>query len=232
MNKNKYVFDKEKAKLNEWQLLDVVDNDKEITQPNICYWIGDEYPSFSMFYDEEKDCIREKTQYEKLVHKEYTLQEGEYLDGKEIKFIPRPEQDSMFWRWNEVKWEFDFIEWKKSLEQQLFMIRNNAMHKDIKYNDFVFRMLPVDIENFKERALGVTLGLTQLTDITEWRLKNDEVHNFTIKEILDIFAMWGKRKIDIFEKFNKLYVDFMNIIEEDELRQFMLNVENIYNERE
>lgn len=229
---SKYIFDKEKAKLNEWKLLDIVDNDKEITQSNVCYWVGDEYPSFSMLYDEEKDCIREKTKYEKYILKEYTLQDGEYIENNEIKYKEKPKQDEWFWHWKDSEWQFDFIEWKKSLEQKLFEIRNSAMHKDIKYNDFVFRMLPVDIENFKERALGVTLGLTQLTDITEWRLKNDEVHNFTIKEILDIFAMWGKRKIDIFEKFNKLYVDFMNIIDEDELRQFMLNVENIYNERE
>ena len=43
----------------------------------------------------------------------------------------------MFWKWDKVKWEFDFIEWKKSLEQQLFMIRNNAMHKDMKYDNFI-----------------------------------------------------------------------------------------------
>lgn len=229
---SKYIFDKEKAKLNEWQLLDVVDNNKEITQPNICYYVGNEYPSFSMFYDEEKDCIREKTQYEKYILKEYTLQDGEYIENNEIKYKEKPKQDEWFWYWKDFEWQFDFIEWKKSLEQKLFEIRNNAMHKDIKYNNFVFRMLPVDIDNFKERALQVALGMTQLNDIIEWRLKNDEVHNFTIKEILDILGIWGKRKIDIFEKFNKLYVDFMNIIDEDELRQFMLNVENIYNERE
>lgn len=226
---SKYIFDKEKAKLNEWQLLDVIDDDKEITQSNICYWVGNEYPSFSMFYDEEKDCIREKTQYEKLVYKEYKLQEGEYLDGKEIKFIPRPEKDSMFWKWNEVKWEFDFMEWKKSLEQKLFTIRNNAMHKDIKYDNFIFRMLPVDIDNFKERALQVALGVAQLNDITEWRLKNDEVHQFTIKEILDVLGMWGKRKIDIFEKFNKLYVKFLMEVDEDGLREFMKGVEEEWN---
>lgn len=229
---SKYIFDKEKAKLNEWQLLDVIDENKEITQSNVCYWVGDEYPSFSMFYDEEKDCIREKTQYEKYLLKEYTLQDGEYIEDKEIKYKEKPKQDEWFWHWKDFEWQFDFIEWKKSLEQKLFEIRNNAMHKDIEYNNFVFRMLPVDIENFKERALGVALGLTQLNDITEWRLKNDEVHQFTIKEILDILGMWGKRKIEIFEKFNKLYVDFMQILDEDELRQFMLNVENIYNERE
>lgn len=226
---SKYIFDKEKAKLNQWQLLDIVDDNKEITQSNVCYWVGDEYPSFSMFYDEEKDCIREKTQYEKLVYKEYELQDGEYLDGKEIKFIPRPEKDSMFWKWDKVKWEFDFIEWKKSLEQQLFMIRNNAMHKDMKYDNFIFRMLPVDIDNFKERALQVALGMTQLNDITEWRLKNDEVHNFTIKEILDILGMWGKRKVDIFEKFNKLYVKFLMEVDEDGLREFMKGVEEEWN---
>lgn len=226
---SKYIFDKEKAKLNQWQLLDVIDNNKEITQSNVCYWVGDEYPSFSMFYDEEKDCIREKTQYEKLVYKEYTLQDGEYLDGKEIKFIPRPEQDSMFWKWDKVKWEFDFIEWKKYLEQQLFTIRNNAMHKDMKYDNFIFRMLPVDIENFKERALQVALGMTQLNDITEWRLKNDEVHQFTIKEILDVLGMWGKRKVDIFEKFNKLYVKFLMEVDEDGLREFMKGVEEEWN---
>lgn len=226
---SKYIFDKEKAKLNQWQLLDVIDNNKEITQSNVCYWVGDEYPSFSMFYDEEKDCIREKTQYEKLVYKEYTLQDGEYLDGKEIKFIPRPEQDSMFWKWDKVKWEFDFIEWKKYLEQQLFTIRNNAMHKDMKYDNFIFRMLPVDIENFKERALQVALGVTQLNDITEWRLKNDEVHQFTIKEILDVLGMWGKRKVDIFEKFNKLYVKLLMEVDEDGLREFMKGVEEEWN---
>ena len=226
---SKYIFDKERAKLNEWQLLDVVDENKEVNQPNICYWVGEEYPSFSMFYDEEKDCIREKTQYEKLVYKEYELQDGEYLDGKEIKFIPRPEKDSMFWKWNEIKWEFDFMEWKKSLEQQLFTIRNNAMHKDMKYDNFIFRMLPVDIDNFKERALQVALGMTQLNDITEWRLKNDEVHNFTIKEILDILGMWGKRKVDIFEKFNKLYVKFLMEVDEDGLKEFMKGVEEEWN---
>ena len=226
---SKYIFDKEKAKLNQWQLLDIVDDNKEITQSNVCYWVGDEYPSFSMLYDEEKDCIREKTQYEKLVYKEYELQDGEYLDGKEIKFISRPEKDSMFWKWSEIKWEFDFIEWKKSLEQQLFTIRNNAMHKDMKYDNFIFRMLPVDIENFKERALQVALGMTQLNDITEWRLKNDEVHQFTIKEILDVLSMWGKRKIDIFEKFNKLYVKFLMEVDEDGLREFMKGVEEEWN---
>lgn len=222
---NKYVFNKEKAKLNQWQLLDVVNENKEINQPNTCYWVGSEYPSFSMFYDEEKDCIREKTQYEKLVYKEITLQDGEYLDGKEIKYIPRPEQDLMFWHWNKVKWEFDFINWKKSLEQNLFAIRNNAMHKDIEFNNFVFRMLPVDVENFKEKALQVSLGMVQLTDIIEWRLKNDEVHNFTIKDILDILGIWAKRKVDIFEKFNKLYVDFSTETDEDKLRKFMKNIE-------
>lgn len=222
---NKYVFNKEKAKLNQWQLLDVVNENKEINQPNTCYWVGSEYPSFSMFYDEEKDCIREKTQYEKLVYKEITLQDGEYLDGKEIKYIPRPEQDLMFWHWNKVKWEFDFINWKKSLEQNLFAIRNNAMHKDIEFNNFVFRMLPVDVENFKEKALQVSLGMAQLTDIIEWRLKNDEVHNFTIKDILDILGIWAKRKVDIFEKFNRLYVDFLTETDEDKLRKFMKNIE-------
>nr|DAN46468.1 MAG TPA: protein of unknown function (DUF4376) [Caudoviricetes sp.] len=222
---NKYVFNKEKAKLNQWQLLDVVNENKEINQPNTCYWVGSEYPSFSMFYDEEKDCIREKTQYEKLVYKEITLQDGEYLNGKEIKYIPRPEQDLMFWHWNKVKWEFDFINWKKSLEQNLFAIRNNAMHKDIEFNNFVFRMLPVDVENFKEKALQVSLGMVQLTDIIEWRLKNDEVHNFTIKDILDILGIWAKRKVDIFEKFNKLYVDFLTETDEDKLRKFMKNIE-------
>lgn len=226
---SKYIFDKEKAKLNQWQLLDIVDDNKEITQSNVCYWVGDEYPSFSMLYDEEKDCIREKTQCEKLVYKEYELQDGEYLDGKEIKFISRPEKDSMFWKWSEIKWEFDFIEWKKSLEQQLFTIRNNAMHKDMKYDNFVFRMLPVDIDNFKERALQVALGMAQLNDITEWRLKNDEVHQFTIKEILDVLGMWGKRKIDIFEKFNKLYVKFLMEVDEDGLREFMKGVEEEWN---
>lgn len=221
----KYIFDKEKAKLNQWQLLDVIDDDKNIKRPDICYWVGSEYPSFSMFYDEEKDCIREKTQYEKLVYKEITLQDGEYLDDKEIKFIPRPEQDLVFWHWNKVKWEFDFINWKKSLEQNLFAIRNNAMHKDIEFNKFVFRMLPVDVENFKEKALQVSLGMAQLTDIIEWRLKNDEVHNFTIKDILDILGIWAKRKVDIFEKFNKLYVDFLTETDEDKLRKFMKNIE-------
>lgn len=225
----KYIFDKEKAKLNQWQLLDVVNENKEINQPNTCYWVGSEYPSFSMFYDEEKDCIREKTQYEKLVYKEITLQDGEYLDGKEIKYIPRPEQDLMFWHWNKVKWEFDFINWKKSLEQNLFAIRNNAMHKDIEFNNFVFRMLPVDVENFKEKALQVSLGMVQLTDIIEWRLKNDEVHNFTIKDILDILGIWAKRKVDIFEKFNKLYVDFLAETDEDKLRKFMKDVEEEWN---
>ena len=222
---NKYIFNKEKAKLNQWQLLDVVNENKEINRPNTCYWVGSEYPSFSMFYDEEKDCIREKTQYEKLVYKEITLQDGEYLDGKEIKYISRPKQDLMFWHWNKVKWEFDFINWKKSLEQKLFTIRNNAMHKDIEFNNFVFRMLPVDVENFKEKALQVSLGMAQLTDITEWRLKNDEVHNFAIKDILDILGIWAKRKVDIFEKFNKLYVDFLTETDEDKLRKFMKNIE-------
>jgi hypothetical protein fgonA2_06659 len=226
---SKYIFNKEKAKLNQWQLLDVVNENKEINQPNTCYWVGSEYPSFSMFYDEEKDCIREKTQYEKLVYKEITLQDGEYLDGKEIKYIPRPEQDLMFWHWNKVKWEFDFINWKKSLEQNLFAIRNNAMHKDIEFNNFVFRMLPVDVENFKEKALQVSLGMAQLTDVIEWRLKNDEVHTFTIKEILDILNIWAKRKVNIFEKFNKLYVDFLAEINEDKLRKFMKDVEEEWN---
>ena len=131
----------------------------------------------------------------------------------------------MFWHWNKVKWEFDFINWKKSLEQNLFAIRNNAMHKDIEFNNFVFRMLPVDVENFKEKALQVSLGMVQLTDIIEWRLKNDEVHNFTIKDILDILGIWAKRKVDIFEKFNKLYVDFLTETDEDKLRKFMKNIE-------
>lgn len=225
----KYIFDKEKAKLNQWQLLDVIDDDKNIKRHDICYWVGTEYPSFSMFYDEEKDCIREKTEYEKLVYKERTLQDGEYLDGKEIKSIPRPEQDIEFWHWNKVKWEFDFINWKKSLEQNLFAIRNNAMHKDIEFNNFVFRMLPVDVENFKEKALQVSLGMAQLTDVIEWRLKNDEVHTFTIKEILDILNIWAKRKVNIFEKFNKLYVDFLAEINEDKLRKFMKDVEEEWN---
>ena len=107
-------------------------------------------------------------------------------------------------------------------------MRNQAFNKDITYNDFTFRMLPVDVENFKEKALQVSLGFAQLTDIVEWRLKNDEVQQFTLREILEVLALWGKRKVDIFEKFNKLYVKFMSILDEDELREFMKEVENIY----
>nr|DAQ69242.1 MAG TPA: hypothetical protein [Caudoviricetes sp.] len=225
MSKYKYIFDKQKAKLNQWQLIDVKNEDSEIDNDLYCYWLGNEYPSFSMFYDEQKDIIREKTKYEKYIWKEYELQDGEYIEDKEIKYKEKPKQDEWFWYWKDFEWQFDFIEWKKSLEQKLFEIRNNAMHKDIKYNNFVFRMLPVDVDNFKERALQVALGMTQLNDITEWRLKNDEVHNFTIKEILNILGMWGKRKVDIFEKFNKLYVDFLMEIEEDKIREFIKEVE-------
>ena len=228
MSKNKYIFDKQKAKLNQWQLLDVVDNDKEITQSNVCYYVGNEYPSFSMFYDEEKDCIREKTQYEKYLLKEYTLQDGEYIEDKEIKYKEKPKQDEWFWHWKDSEWQFDFIEWKQTLSQQLFNLRNQSFNKDITYNDFTFRMLPIDVENFKEKALQVSLGFAQLTDIVEWRLKNDEVHQFTLREILEVLALWGKRKVDIFEKFNKLYVKFMSILDENELREFMKEVENIY----
>lgn len=76
------------------------------------------------------------------------------------------------------------------------------MHKDIKYNNFVFRMLPVDIENFKERALQVALGSVKLEDETQWRLKNDTVHVFSI------------------------YEEFLREIEEDKLREFMSKVKS------
>lgn len=191
---NKYIFDKEKAKLNQWQLIDVKNEDSEIDDNLYCYWLGNEYPSFSMFYDEQKNIIREKTKYEQYIWKEYELQDGEYIEDKEIKYKERLKQDEWFWYWKDFEWQFDFIEWKKSLEKELFMIRNNAMHKDIKYNNFVFRMLPVDIENFKERALQVALGSVKLEDETQWRLKNDTVHVFSIKEILEILTLWGGKE--------------------------------------
>lgn len=225
MNKNKYIFDKEKAKLNQWQLIDVVDENKQIDEESVCYWVGNEYPTFSMFYDEQKNIIREKTKYEQYIWKEYKLQDGEYIEDKEIKYKEKPKQDEWFWYWKDFKWQFDFIEWKKSLSQQLFNFRNQAFNKDLTYNNFTFRMLPIDVENFKEKALQISLGFAQLTDIVEWRLKNDEVQQFTLKEILEVLAIWGKRKVDIFEKFNKLYVKFMMILDEDELRQFMKEVE-------
>ena len=219
---DKYIFDKQKAKLNQWQLIDVKNKDSEIDNNLYCYWLGNEYPSFSMFYDEQKNIIREKTKYEQYIWKEYELQDGEY---KEIKYKEKPKQDEWFWYWKDFKWQFDFIEWKKSLSQQLFNFRNQAFNKDLTYNNFTFRMLPIDVENFKEKALQISLGFAQLTDIVEWRLKNDEVQQFTLKEILEVLAIWGKRKVDIFEKFNKLYVKFMMILDEDELRQFMKEVE-------
>lgn len=222
---DKYIFDKQKAKLNQWQLIDVKNKDSEIDNNLYCYWLGNEYPSFSMFYDEQKNIIREKTKYEQYIWKEYELQDGEYIENKEIKYKEKPKQDEWFWHWKDFKWQFDFIEWKKSLSQQLFNFRNQAFNKDLTYNNFTFRMLPIDVENFKEKALQVSLGFAQLTDIVEWRLKNDEVQQFTLKEILEILAIWGKRKVDIFEKFNKLYVKFMMILDEDELRQFMKEVE-------
>ena len=222
---DKYIFDKQKAKLNQWQLIDVKNKDSEIDNNLYCYWLGNEYPSFSMFYDEQKNIIREKTKYEQYIWKEYELQDGEYIEDKEIKYKEKPKQDEWFWHWKDFKWQFDFIEWKKSLSQQLFNFRNQAFNKDLIYNNFTFRMLPIDVENFKEKALQISLGFAQLTDIVEWRLKNDEVQQFTLKEILEILAIWGKRKVDIFEKFNKLYVKFMMILDEDELRQFMKEVE-------
>ena len=228
MSKYKYLFDKQKAKLNQWQLIDVKNEDNEIDNGLYCYWLGSEYPSFNMFYDEQKDIIREKTKYEKYIWKEYELQDGEYIEGKEIKYKEKPKQDEWFWYWKDSEWQFDFIEWKQSLSQQLFNLRNQAFNKDITYNDFTFRMLSVDVENFKEKALQVSLGFAQLTDVVEWRLKNDEVHQFTLREILEVLAMWGKRKVDIFEKFNKLYVKFMSMLDENELREFMKEVENIY----
>lgn len=222
---DKYIFDKQKAKLNQWQLIDVKNKDSEIDNNLYCYWLGNEYPSFSMFYDEQKNIIREKTKYEQYIWKEYELQDGEYIEDKEIKYKEKPKQDEWFWYWKDFKWQFDFIEWKKSLSQQLFNFRNQAFNKDLTYNNFTFRMLPIDVENFKEKALQISLGFAQLTDIVEWRLKNDEVQQFTLKEILKVLAIWGKRKVDIFEKFNKLYVKFMMILDEDELRQFMKEVE-------
>lgn len=225
MNKYKYIFDKQKAKLNQWQLIDIKNENSEIDNDLYCYWLGNEYPSFSMFYDKQKNIIREKTKYEQYIWKEYKLQDGEYIEDKEIKYKEKPKQDEWFWYWKDFKWQFDFIEWKKSLSQQLFNFRNQAFNKDLTYNNFTFRMLPIDVENFKEKALQISLGFAQLTDIVEWRLKNDEVQQFTLKEILEVLAIWGKRKVDIFEKFNKLYVKFMMILDEDELRQFMKEVE-------
>ena len=222
---DKYIFDKQKAKLNQWQLIDVKNKDSEIDNNLYCYWLGNEYPSFSMFYDEQKNIIREKTKYEQYIWKEYELQDGEYIEDKEIKYEEKPKQDEWFWHWKDFKWQFDFIEWKKSLSQQLFNFRNQAFNKDLTYNNFTFRMLPIDVENFKEKALQISLGFAQLTDIVEWRLKNDEIQQFTLKEILEVLAIWGKRKVDIFEKFNKLYVKFTMILDEDELRQFMKEVE-------
>lgn len=222
---DKYIFDKQKTKLNQWQLIDVKDENDEINKDIYCYWLGNEYPLFSMFYDEQKDIIREKTKYEKYLWKEYNLQDGEYIEDEEIKYKEKPKQDEWFWYWKDFKWEFDFIEWKKSLSEKLFDFRNQAFNKDLTYNNFIFRMLPIDVENFKEKALQVSLNFAQLTDIVEWRLKNDEVQQFTLKEILEVLAIWGKRKVDIFEKFNKLYVRFMEILDKDELRQFMKEVE-------
>lgn len=223
---NKYIFDKQKAKLNQWQLIDIKNENSEIDNNLYCYWLGNEYPSFNMFYDESKNIIREKTKYEKYIWKEYELQDGEYIEDKEIKYKEKPKQDERFWYWKDNRWQFDFIEWKKSLEQELFSIRDTAFYKDIKYNNFIFRMLPIDIENFKERALQVALGSVKLEDETQWRLKNDTVHVFKIKEILEILALWGKRKIQIFETFNKLYEEFLMEIEEDKLREFMSKVKS------
>lgn len=222
---NKYIFDKEKAKLNQWQLIDVKNENSKIDDSLYCYWLGNEYPSFSMFYDEQKNIIREKTKYEQYIWKEYELQDGEYIEDKEIKYKEKPKQDEWFWYWKDFKWQFGFIEWKKSLSQKLFNFRNQAFNKDLIYNNFTFRMLPIDVENFKEKALQTSLGVVQLTDIVEWRLKNDEVQQFTLKEILEVLAIWGKRKVNIFEKFNKLYVKFMMILDENELREFMKEVE-------
>ena len=223
---NKYIFDKQKSKLNQWQLIDVKNENSEIDNDLYCYWLGNEYPSFSMFYDEQKDIIREKTKYEKYIWKEYELQDGEYIENKEIKYKEKPKQDERFWYWKDNRWNFDFIEWKKSLEQELFSIRDTAFYKDIKYNNFIFRMLPIDIENFKERALQVALGSVKLEDETQWRLKNDTVHVFKIKEIVEILTLWGKRKIQLFETFNKLYEEFLMEIEEDKLREFMSKVKS------
>lgn len=225
MNKKIYIFDKQKAKLNQWQLVDIKDENDEIDDTLYCYWLGNEYPFFSMFYDEKNNIIREKTKYERYIWKEYELQDGEYIENEELKYIKPPEHDRAFWYWKDRKWQFNFIEWKKSLNQRLFNLRDHAFNKDLTYNNFTFRMLPVDVENFKEKALQVSLGFAQLTDVVEWRLKNDEVQQFVLKEILEILSIWGKRKIAIFEKFNNLYIEFMAISDENKLREFMKEVE-------
>ena len=93
---NKYIFDKEKAKLNQWQLIDVKNENSKIDDSLYCYWLGNEYPSFSMFYDEQKNIIREKTKYEQYIWKEYELQDGEYIEYKEIKYKEKPKQDEWF----------------------------------------------------------------------------------------------------------------------------------------
>ena len=80
---NKYIFDKEKAKLNQWQLIDVKNENSKIDDSLYCYQLGNEYPSFSMFYDEQKNIIREKTKYEQYIWKEYELQDGEYIEDME-----------------------------------------------------------------------------------------------------------------------------------------------------
>lgn len=229
---NKYIFDKQKAKLNQWQLIDVKNEDSKINDNLYCYWLGNEYPSFSMIYDEQKNIIREKTKYEQYIWKEYELQDGEYIEDKEIKYKEKPKENNNFWFWKDFKWNFDLENFKKELENEIFYTRNNIYDSDLKYKEHIFRALSIDIENMKEKALQITLGVSKKEDEIEWRLKNDSVIKITFEDILNILNLWFERKNKFFEEFNLIYEKFLSENNVENLNQIIKYIRKKYNKQE
>lgn len=229
---NKYIFDKQKAKLNQWQLIDVKNEDSKINDNLYCYWLGNEYPSFSMIYDEQKNIIREKTKYEQYILKEYELQDGEYIEDKEIKYKEKPKENNNFWFWKDFKWNFDLENFKKELENEIFYTRNNIYDSDLKYKEHIFRALSVDIDNMKEKALQITLGVSKKEDEIEWRIKDDSVIKITFEDILNILNLWFERKNKIFEEFNSIYENFLSENNIENLNQIIKDIKEKYKKQE
>lgn len=213
---NKYIFDKEKAKLNQWQLLDVIDDNKQIDEENICYWVGNEYPTFSMFYDEQKNIIREKTKYEKFICNEYQLKDGEYIENREIKKTEKPNKHSF---WENNKWTTDILLLKRFKREELKKIRDTKVRENISLYGAEFQVRnEKDIENFKDVERALDKGFRQLTDKIFWVLADNSTKEFTYEQLSKVLDEKAKRKEEIFKKFILLSKELekANTIEEIE----------------
>ena len=116
----------------------------------------------------ENDTARAKTEAEKVADGERILQDGEYIDGTEIKYKEKP-SNFYFWDKNTNEWVYDQELEKSALNGEILTLENELLTKYGEYDKAVARKLKTlekklnaDIEELTQKIEQKYIRLEEL----------------------------------------------------------------------